>query len=83
MINMKEEFRKIVTTLAERFSIPTIEKMFFSLLYEGGQPRNAEFMAMGLEGGAAGIRMVKMGVDVVGGRMVTDSDLFFSIAGGG
>ncbi len=58
---MKDEFRKIVTTLAERFTLPPIEKMFFPPLYAGGQPRNAEFMAMGLEGGAAGISFVLTG----------------------
>lgn len=58
---MKDEFRKIVITLAERFTLPPIEKMFFPPLYAGGQPRNAEFMAMGLEGGAAGISFVLMG----------------------
>ena len=55
---MKDEFKKIVINLAERFTLPPIEKMFFPPLYEGGQPRNAEFMAMGLEGGAAGISFV-------------------------
>ena len=60
-MSMKDEFRKIITTLAERFSVPTVNKMFFPPLYEGGQPRNAEFMAMGLEGGAAGISFVLIG----------------------
>jgi len=61
VMDMKDEFRKIVTTLAERFSVPPIDKMFFPPLYEGGQPRSAEFMAMGLEGGAAGISFVLIG----------------------
>jgi uncharacterized protein (DUF4213/DUF364 family) len=60
-MDMKDEFRKIVTTLAERFSVPPIGRMFFPPLYEGGQPRNAEFMAMGLEDGAAGISFVLIG----------------------
>jgi len=60
-MGMKDEFRKIITTLAERFSVPPIERMFFPPLYEGGQPRNAEFMAMGLEEGAAGISFVLIG----------------------
>jgi len=55
---IKDNFRKIVTTLSERFSIPLIEKMFFPPLYNGGQPKNAEFMAMGLTGGFAGISFV-------------------------
>lgn len=60
-MSMKDEFKKIVTTLAERFTLPPIERMFFPPLYAGGQPRNAEFMAMGLEGGAAGISFVLIG----------------------
>ncbi|SMC78007.1 Putative heavy-metal chelation [Desulfocicer vacuolatum DSM 3385] len=58
---MKDEFRKIITTLADRFSVPPIDKMFFPPLYRGGQPRNAEFMAMGLGQGAAGISFVLIG----------------------
>lgn len=58
---IKDEFKKITTTLAERFAIPPIDKMFFPPLYAGGQPRSAEFMAMGLEGGAAGISFVLIG----------------------
>lgn len=61
VVDLKDNFRKIVTTLAERFSIPPIEKMFFPPLYDEGQPKNAEFMAMGLKGGSAGISFVLIG----------------------
>jgi uncharacterized protein (DUF4213/DUF364 family) len=54
-MNLKDEFRKIVTNLTAQFSIPPIEKIFFPPFYKGGQPKDAEFMAISLEGGAAGL----------------------------
>ena len=54
-MHLKDEFRKIVTHLAAQFTIPPIEKVFFPPFYKGGQPKDAEFMAISLEGGAAGL----------------------------
>ncbi len=54
-MNLKDEFRKIVTHLTAQFTIPPIEKVFFPPFYIGGQPKDAEFMAISLEGGAAGL----------------------------
>lgn len=41
--------------LASRFQIPTIAGIVFPPLYEGGQPKDCEFMALALEDGAGGI----------------------------
>lgn len=54
-MHLKDEFRKIVTNLTAQFTIPPIEKIFFPPFYKGGQPKDAEFMAISLEGGAAGL----------------------------
>jgi uncharacterized protein (DUF4213/DUF364 family) len=54
-MHLKDEFRKIVTHLTAQFTIPPIEKVFFPPFYKGGQPKDAEFMAISLEGGAAGL----------------------------
>ena len=55
---LKDEFRKIVTKLTANFSMPPIENVFFPPFYTGGQPRDAEFMAISLQGGAAGLSYV-------------------------
>ena len=55
---LKDELKKIVTRLSDRYPIPPIEKVFFPPFYKGGQPKDAEFMALSLEGGAAGLSFV-------------------------
>lgn len=60
-MKISEAFHDIITALSHRLTVPVIDRMFFPPLYAGGQPRNAEFMAMGLEGGAAGISFVLVG----------------------
>ncbi len=57
-MHLKDEFRKIVTHLTAQFTIPSIEKVFFPPFYKGGQPKDAEFMAISLEGGAAGLSYI-------------------------
>ena len=57
-MSLKDEFRKMVTELTAKFSIPPIADIFFPPFYKGGQPKDAEFMAICLEGGAAGISYV-------------------------
>jgi len=44
--------------LASRFEIPKITGIAFPHWYAGGQPRDCEFMAMALDGGAGGISYV-------------------------
>ena len=55
---LKDQFRNIVTKVTAQFTMPPIEKVFFPPLYKGGQPKDAEFMAISLEGGAAGLSFV-------------------------
>jgi uncharacterized protein (DUF4213/DUF364 family) len=54
-MSLKGEFRKMTEELAERFAPPPIADVFFPPFHEGGQPKDAQFMAMRLEGGATGI----------------------------
>jgi uncharacterized protein (DUF4213/DUF364 family) len=54
-MSIMTEMREMVLRLASRFQIPTIAGIVFPPLYVGGQPRDSEFMALALEGGAGGI----------------------------
>lgn len=56
--SLKNEFRKMVTELTTRFTIPPIEDIFLPPFHKGGQPKDSQFMALSLEGGAAGISFV-------------------------
>ena len=57
-MDLKDEFRKMVTELTARFTITPIENIFFPPFYVGGQPKDAQFMGISLEGGAAGVSYV-------------------------
>jgi uncharacterized protein (DUF4213/DUF364 family) len=57
-MSLKNEFRKMITGLTAKFTIPPIENIFFPPFYKGGQPKDAQFMAISLEGGATGISFV-------------------------
>jgi uncharacterized protein (DUF4213/DUF364 family) len=57
-MSLKDEFRKMVTELTTKFTLPPIANIFFPPFYEGGQPGDAQFMAISLEGGATGISYV-------------------------
>jgi uncharacterized protein (DUF4213/DUF364 family) len=57
-MSLKDEFRKMVTELTTKFTLPPIANIFFPPFYKGGQPKDAQFMAISLEGGAAGISFV-------------------------
>ena len=57
-MSLKDEFRKMVAELTAKFSIPPIENIFLPPFHRGGQPKEAEFMAIALEGGATGISYV-------------------------
>ncbi|MBI9084710.1 MAG: hypothetical protein JEZ11_14030 [Desulfobacterales bacterium] len=54
-MSLKDEFREMVKGLAEKFAIPAVADVFFPPFYQGGQPKEAEFMAIGLKGGATGL----------------------------
>jgi len=57
-MSLKDEFKKMVAKLTIKFSLPPISNIFFPPFYKGGQPKDAQFMAISLEGGAAGISFV-------------------------
>jgi len=57
-MRLKDEFRKMVTELMAKFTIPSMEEIFFPPFSKGGQPKDCEFMAIRLQGGAAGISYV-------------------------
>jgi len=57
-MRLKDEFRKMVSELSAKFTIPPIADIFFPPFYKGGQPKDAQFMAVSLEGGATGISFV-------------------------
>jgi uncharacterized protein (DUF4213/DUF364 family) len=57
-MSLKNEFGKMVTELTAKFTIPPIADIFFPSYQQGGQPKDAHFMAINLSGGAAGISFV-------------------------
>ncbi|MHB8766976.1 MAG: Rossmann-like domain-containing protein [Deferrisomatales bacterium] len=57
-MSLSAEFSKMIVGLALRHPIPKVERVFFPRFHPGGQPPDAEFMALALAGGAAGISYV-------------------------
>ncbi len=57
-MSLKDEFRKMVTELTTKFALPLIANIFFPPFYKGGQSKDAQFMAISLEGGAVGVSFV-------------------------
>lgn len=57
-MSLKDEFRKMITELSSKFTFPLISNIFFPPFYKGGQPNDAQFMAVSLESGATGISFV-------------------------
>lgn len=57
-MSLKDEFKKMVTDVTTKFTLPLISNIFFPPFYKGGQPKDAQFMAICLEGGAAGVSFV-------------------------
>lgn len=57
-MTLKDEFRKMIIKLSAQYTIPPIADIFLPPFYKGGQPRDAEFMAICLSDGAAGISYV-------------------------
>lgn len=53
-MSLKDEFTKLIARLTARHEIPPIVEVFFPPFQKGGQPKDSEFMAMSLEGGATG-----------------------------
>ncbi len=57
-MSLKNEFVRMVTQMRSDFAVPAIADVFFPPFYKGGQPGDAQFMAIVLEGGSAGISYV-------------------------
>jgi uncharacterized protein (DUF4213/DUF364 family) len=57
-MSLKNEFIKMITQLGARFSVPRIESIFLPPFYRDGQPKDAQFMAVVLQGGATGISYI-------------------------
>jgi len=57
-MNLKNEFKTMVTRLTAKYRIAPITDIFLPPFGKGGQPKEAEFMALSLAGGAAGISYV-------------------------
>ncbi|MEA3435555.1 MAG: DUF364 domain-containing protein [Thermodesulfobacteriota bacterium] len=55
---LKDEFKKMITELTTKFIIPPIASIFFPPFYIDGQPKDAQFMAISLEGGAVGVSFI-------------------------
>jgi len=57
-MSLKDEFKKMVGQLENSFSIPPVEAVFLPPFYRGGQPKDSQFMALVLRGGATGISYI-------------------------
>lgn len=57
-MSIMTEMRDMALGLAARFAIPKVAGVVFPPFFPGGQPKDCEFMAMALEGGAGGISYV-------------------------
>ena len=57
-MSLRVEFQKMIMQLTTTYKIPPIADIFFPPFHQGGQPKDAEFMAINLQGGAAGISYV-------------------------
>jgi uncharacterized protein (DUF4213/DUF364 family) len=57
-MGLKDEFKKMITELTTKFTLPPIANIFMPPFYKGGQPKDAQFMAISLAGGAVGVSFV-------------------------
>ena len=57
-MGLKQEFRKMTSELAAKFFLPPVSDFILPPFHRGGQPKDAQFMAIGLKGGAVGISYV-------------------------
>ncbi|MDF1590348.1 MAG: DUF364 domain-containing protein [Desulfobacterales bacterium] len=65
-MSLEDEFKGMITGLTATFAIPPIADIFFPPFQKGGQSKDTEFMAVCLEGGAAGISYVLLPDDNMG-----------------
>ena len=59
-MSIHEDLIAMAGQLASRFKIPRVSRWFLPAYHQGGQPKDAEFMALLLEGGAAGVSYVML-----------------------
>lgn len=57
-MGLENEFINMITRLSGEFTFPPIADVFLPPFHTGGQPKDAQFMAIRLEGGATGISYV-------------------------
>ena len=57
-MSLKNEFKKMIKIISSQHTIPPVSTLFLPPFFKGGQQKDAQFMAIGLEGGAAGISYV-------------------------
>jgi len=57
-MSLKAEFRKMIAGMAKRFAIPPVADIYFPPFHKGGQPKDAQFLALRLQSDATGIRFV-------------------------
>ena len=57
-MRLKDEFGNMVTELSAKYTLPPISDIFLPPFYKGGQPKDAQFMAISLASGAVGISFV-------------------------
>jgi uncharacterized protein (DUF4213/DUF364 family) len=65
-MGLKNEFKKMVAELAAKSAFPPIVNIYLPPFYKGGQPKDAQFMAIILEGGAAGVSFVLLPEEKMG-----------------
>ena len=57
-MSLKDEFSKMITELGTKFTLAPVADIFLPPFYKGGQPKDAQFMAISLKGGATGVSYV-------------------------
>ena len=77
-MSLKDEFRKMVTELTAKFTPPEISDIFLPPFYKGGQPKDAQFMAISLKGGATGISFVLLPDEKMEEYMALQSSAFIA-----
>ena len=75
-MSIMTEMRDMALALSSRFSIPKVAGIVFSPFFPGGQPKDCEFMAMVLEGGAGGISYVLIPDDLAANYRALMPDTF-------
>ncbi len=55
---LKDDFRSMAETLAADYCLPAVKAVFLPRFHKGGQPRDAQFMALALGDGSAGVSYV-------------------------